>query len=512
MVAELSGREGALERDHQRDGDGVSSVVEEHSTPHINDLHRPPENGKDMDKEEPTVLSLQGDESAMQGGAENELELENVEAYDTESMEALDEGDLHASPDKAVIEKADRSLSELHRWFQKGRIKVDPEWQRNFIWDKPRSSKLIESFLLDIPVPVVYLAKTSANDYEVIDGLQRLTSVFEFFEGKYALQRLDILTDLNGKRFSQLPKETQSKLEDSVLRSFELAAGSGDMHFIVFERLNTGGIKLNDMEIRNCLYRGRLNDLLKRLANDSDFVTSLNQPGAKDRMQDRSLVLRFLAFYERTHHKCQHGLKKFLNEFLETYRDASDEKLREYEAIFKKCMRASLTVFGANSYRLKSDITKPGARSVGAWATRPNAAIFQVIAVSFAKYDLGAVTRGADRIYEEYLDLIATDADWVDRVRRATGETARLSYVFETWTKRLEKVMEEHAPNDGDRLFTRKLKEELFARDQTCQICSQRIALLDDAALDHHVRYWQGGLTVPENARLVHRHCNLQKG
>lgn len=457
------------------------------------------------------IQVMQSDPAAAQQEETAEYAEESQDG-DPQPMEAMDEGDLHASAGKAVIEKADRSLSELHRWYQKGRIIVDPEWQRNFIWDKPRSSKLIESFLLDIPVPVVYLAKTASNDYEVIDGLQRLTSVFHFFEGKYALQRLDILTDYNGKRFNQLPKEVQAKLEDSVLRSFELAAGSGDMHFIVFERLNTGGIKLNDMEIRNCLFRGTLNDLLKRLAIESDFVKSLNQPGAKDRMQDRALVLRFLAFYERTYHKCQHGLKKFLNEFLETYRNVGDDKIREYEKVFRLCMKSCLTVFGENSYRLKSDITKPGARSIGSWATRPNAAIFQVIAVSFANYDQGQVTRAADRIYEEYLDLIATDADWVDRVRRATGESARLAYVFDTWTKRLEKVMSENAPNDEERLFSRQLKREMFDQDKTCSICGQQITLLDDAALDHHVRYWQGGLTIPENARLVHRLCNLQKG
>jgi hypothetical protein len=173
------------------------------------------------------------------------------------------------------------------------------------------NSILIESFLLDIPVPVVYLNRTSGGKYEVIDGLQRLTSVFDYFDNKYALQRLDVLTDLNGKRFQDIPQAHQRKLEDVTLRSFELTHGSRDIQFIVFERLNTGGVKLKDMEIRNCLYRGTLNDLVKELAETADFKAAVGQVGLSKRMQDRALILRFLAFRERTYLRCQHGLKRF---------------------------------------------------------------------------------------------------------------------------------------------------------------------------------------------------------
>lgn len=428
-------------------------------------------------------------------------------------LEGVDEGELHGSSEKkATLDKADRSLSELHRWYTQGRIIVDPEWQRNYVWDAVRASKLIESFLLDIPVPVIYLAKTEESKYEVIDGLQRLTSVFQFFENKYALQKLDILAELAGRKFSELPQAQQHKLEDAILRSFELAAGSGDIHFIVFERLNTGGVKLNDMEIRNCLYRGPLNDLIKDLSTNSDFRKTVNQKGFDRRMQDRSLVLRFLAFYERTYLKCQFGLKRFLNEFLTTYRDAPDAKIEEYRRVFEKSMRAVHTVFGKNGFRLKNDMGKVGSRSAGEWASRPNAAIFQVVATSFTNYDLGQVTRAADSIYEEYLDLINTDEVWVDRVRRATGESTRLIYAFERWYERLKGVMDSFQPNDSKRAFSRQLKLELFGQNQTCKLCNQQIVLIDDAALDHAKQYWRGGLTVPENASLVHRLCNLKKG
>ncbi|MFC0219043.1 uncharacterized protein with ParB-like and HNH nuclease domain [Pseudochelatococcus lubricantis] len=443
---------------------------------------------------------------------ESENYLDEID-NDKEEFDGSDEGSLVISGDrKFILEKADRSLSELHRWHKNGRIIVDPEWQRNYVWDKNRASKLIESFLIDIPVPVIYLAKREDGKYEVIDGLQRLTTVFKFLDNEFKLQEMELIPNISGKYFRDIGYEYQNKLEDSLLRSFEMASTSGDMHFIVFERINTGSVKLNDMEIRNCLYRGPLNNLLKELSDNSDMKKSLNQKGSKDRMQDRALVLRFLAFYERTHYKCEKGLKKFLNEFLDVYRNANIEKIEEYRKIFSKCMKACLTVFGDASYRLKSDVAKLNSKSSGEWSTRPNAAIFQVIATSFAKYDLASITKNSDAIYEEYLDMISSDELWVDRVRRATGETTRLFYTFDTWNKRLAEIMSEKVTPTDKRLFSRQLKKEMFDADQTCRICNQKISMIDDAALDHDLAYWRGGRTIPENAQLVHRLCNLKKG
>ena len=436
------------------------------------------------------------------------------ELDEKDNVEGMDEGELNPTSTfkKVILDKADRSLSELHRWYKSGRLIIDPEWQRNYVWDSARASKLIESFLLDIPVPVIYLAKNENGKYEVIDGLQRLTSVFNYLDNKYKLQKLDLLAEHKGKAFSGLPTEVQNKLEDSILRSFELSDSNGDIHFIVFERLNTGGIKLNDMEIRNCLYRGSLNALIKELSKNANFIKAVNQKNFEKRMQDRAFVLRFLAFYERTYLKCTSGLKRFLNEFLETYRNTSETKVEEYRAVFEKCMRACLTVFGENSFRLKSDIAKPGKYSSGEWSNKPNAAIFQVVATSFAKYDIGQITQKADSIYESYLDLINSESLWVDRIRRATGESTRLTYTFETWYARLDEIMRQSQAQDSKRIFSKQLKKELFENDPTCALCGNKITLIDDAVLDHDTRYWIGGQTVPENAKLCHRICNLKKG
>ncbi len=456
-------------------------------------------------------MELENDSAEL---VEEETSSASAEIEEDDTPDAADEGDLQVDlrPPGIIIEKNDRSLAEFQRWYKTGRLIVDPEWQRQYVWDRRRASKLIESILIDVPIPVIYLAKCDGGRYEVIDGLQRLTSVFRYFDNEYSLSGLEIVRSLDRKYYRDLPEKYQNKLNDYTLRTFELAEQTPkDFMFLIFERLNTGGIALNDMEIRNSLFRGQLNELIKRLAQDENFNTALNQRNLSRRMQDRALVLRFLAFYERTHTKLRSGLKRFLNEFLEIYRNPSPAKIKEFEEQFRKSMKAAVTIFGSDAFRLKRE-WRDGVVVTGEWATRPNAAVFQVISTSFTRYDLGQLTRSADAIHEEFVDLVSTDEKWRDYVRRATGETGRIEYVFDTWNTRLRQALKGTDPNDGQRQFSRQLKKEMFEQSRTCALCGQEIKLISDAVLDHDTHYWRGGKTVPENARLAHRFCNASRG
>jgi len=443
------------------------------------------------------------DEPLLPGEADDVAELEPT-------IEGADEGDaqVQAPPEGVSIEKADRSLSELHRWYKSARLIIDPEWQRNYIWDNKRASKLIESFLMDIPVPVVYLARTDPGNYEVIDGVQRLTSVFRFIDGDYALRGLELLPQHNKARFSGLPAPLKSKLEDTTIRTFELSPKtSKSLLFIIFERLNTGGMPLNEMEIRNCVYRGKLNDLIKRLAPYEPFIECVNQRNLSKRMTDRSLVLRFLAFYEKGYSKAQSGLKDFLNDFFGVYRNPPDNKLQEFERKFQSAMKSARTVFGDQGFRVRR-VDKNGA---GVWTLNVNASIFQCIAVSLTKYDQAQITERADAILEEYLDLLAADTQWNESVSRSTGDATRITYVFDAWNERLSKVMEGAMPLDRTRVFSKALKDEIWRERKTCALCEQEIKLVTDSVLDHDQHYWRAGKTIPSNARLVHRLCNQKR-
>ncbi|MBA2494910.1 MAG: hypothetical protein H0V31_09485 [Acidobacteria bacterium] len=124
---------------------------------------------------------------------------------------------------------------------------------------------------------------------------------------------------------------------------------------------------------------------------------------------------------------------------------------------------------------------------------------------------MGSLTRRADSIYESYVDLVSVDDHFVDCVTTATGDYQRIEYAFTTWQIRMKEIMKDAEPNDSQRVFSRQLKEEMFKQDNNCHLCRQRIVLISDAALDHDIHYWRGGQTVPENARLVHRLCNLKR-
>lgn len=301
----------------------------------------------------------------------------------------------------------------------------------------------------------------------------------------------------------RIPHQNGSHPRNSIGRHFDLKDARICFGFIgwiahLLSQLHTS---------RNCLYRGPLNSLLRDLCLNDDFQKCINQKNIDRRMSDRALALRFLAFYQLTYKKARKGLKAFFNEFFDTYRNANQDKLREFDRVFKGSMKAAYSIFGNTGFRLRK-ISEQGA---GEWLPRANATVFQVVATSFAEYDPAALVKARDRIAETYLDLLYSDEKWVEAVSRSTGDFNKIEYTFQTWEGRLADVMKLVDGKDKKRLFSRELKEELYQQHPTCSICGGRIVTIGDAALDHDRQYWLGGRTVPENARLAHRQCNYTR-
>lgn len=420
-----------------------------------------------------------------------------------------DEGDLVVAEGskRVVMEPKDITIFQYKRWFDTARLSLNPDWQRAYVWRGRRPSMLIESLLMQIPIPVIFLAKTDTDSYEVIDGVQRLTTAFNFLDNKFPLTGMTVFTEYNGKTFKELPEQARSQIEDASITAFVLSEKTRqDMLFTIFERINTGGVSLNEMEIRNCIFRGPLNDRIQQLTRNKDFLEAVNMRNIGDRMLDRSLILRFLAFYEQGYEKASAGLKAFLNRFFDAHRNASDRLLDEYENRFRQAMRSAVSVFGSHAFRLRRTDRKGG----GDWTPRANASIFQVVATSFARYEHHEIVQNADAVHEAYLDLL-TDARWIDCVSRATGDFQNIRYAFESWNTRLDTVMSSARGLDRVRLFSQSLKEELYQQNRECAICGQHIASVKDAAVDHVEQYWLGGRTIPTNARLTHRICNMKR-
>ena len=208
------------------------------------------------------------------------------------------------SQDDLVLQSSDFSLQGIREMVDSEIIDLSPKYQRRERWDIVRQSALIESFLLNIPVPPVYLSEEEYGVYSIIDGKQRITAIFDFLSNSFRLRRLTSFTEINGCRFRDLPKSLQNALKiRPFLRVITLLKQSApELKYEVFLRLNRGGIRLNNQEIRNVAFRGPLNDAIYNASENPFLRRSLNISGPKSasyqQMLDAELVLRFLTLRE----------------------------------------------------------------------------------------------------------------------------------------------------------------------------------------------------------------------
>ena len=191
----------------------------------------------------------------------------------------------------------DKSVSDLISMIDEGDIVLDPEYQRNYIWDNRRASLLVESILLNVPIPVIYVAEDDSGRWIVVDGLQRLHSLNRFFANEFKLTGLDVLPELNKLQYSTLNATAKRLLRNGTFRVIVILKESHpEIKYDIFERLNVGAVKLNQQELRNCVYRGQFNNLLKNnLQNDPHYLACVGRKSPHSRLYDCELILRCLA-------------------------------------------------------------------------------------------------------------------------------------------------------------------------------------------------------------------------
>ena len=235
---------------------------------------------------------------------------------------------LHKERRLVSFDNYDISVKQLIDMRKSGAIHVPPEYQRQFVWDAARESQLIESVFLGIPVPNVFMATNEDSTWEVVDGVQRLGTLAHFIgslellkqvekENPLVIEDLEKLSELNGKCFADLPATLQLLFETRPLRATVLNDKSDlNVRFDLFERLNTGGVLLTNQEIRNCIFRGKLNDQLKRLSKQANFRKAIRlKPSDESNGTAEELVLRFFAYLE-CYQQFDHSVKDFLNEYM----------------------------------------------------------------------------------------------------------------------------------------------------------------------------------------------------
>ncbi len=279
---------------------------------------------------------------------------------------------------RIVTEQARYPLNTIVNLVESEDYILNPEFQRRHRWDTTRKSKLIESFIMNVPIPPIFLYEFEYSKYEVMDGLQRLTAISQFYKDEFLLQDLGEWKELNGYKYSNLPEQIRKGIDrryiSSIILLQETAKSEEEanrLKQLVFERINSGGEKLKAQEIRNALYPGKLNSLTIKLARnpkfcqlwdipepDSDEINSgyprqevIENKYFKD-MSDAELVLRFFA-YRQLDQWQGNTLEIFLDDFLINGNPHfTDEVLTQLQQVFEDTVMLAYQIFDHKAFWL----------------------------------------------------------------------------------------------------------------------------------------------------------------
>ncbi|HVM51276.1 MAG TPA: DUF262 domain-containing protein [Candidatus Acidoferrum sp.] len=335
----------------------------------------------------------------------------------------------------------DKSIGDVVTMVDTGEIKLDPEYQRNYVWDNKKASLLIESILLNVPIPVVYVAEDDDSTWNVVDGLQRLYSLRRFFTNEFALRGLEVLTELNRSKYATLNPKAARILRNGILRIVLIFKESHpEIKYDIFMRLNRGAIKLKEQELRNCLFRGSLNKLLKELKLNKRFLEILGLTKPHKRMDDEELILRYLALSEgfdpTTGEVKQYTgkMKGTLNTFADARKNVGEETITRYRDKFTKTIDKVYSVFGPNAFRKVN--------TEGSFDNRPNRAIMDVVMISFESFDQAVLEQKKEGIKTLLQTLPTQDANFNSAITISTSDKKQLEYRLRTWCRELTKLLQ----------------------------------------------------------------------
>ncbi|WP_170067824.1 DUF262 domain-containing protein [Flavipsychrobacter stenotrophus] len=322
-------------------------------------------------------------------------------------------------------------------------MEIRPFYQRRSRWDTERQSRLIESFIINIPVPPVFLYEKAYNSYEVMDGQQRITAISDFYSNKFALEGLDLWPELNGMTYSDLPNKIRAGLDrrsiSTIVLLKESAPNDEDAIFLrqlVFERLNTGGVKLEKQEIRNSLGTGPFNDLLFELARLDIFRTIWNLPKYQEeeltnhklpiyssafftQMEDIEVVLRFFAL--RHMDNFRYGIQGFLDLYIIRSKNFTKDDCDFLRSLFESTIETAVSIYGKDAFS-----TFDGKNFDG----KPKKGMYDAVMVSLAEFsdNFDILVRNKDKIIEGTKQLFrekgisamtgraSTKKDLIDRI------------------------------------------------------------------------------------------------
>ncbi|OLS53763.1 DUF262 domain-containing protein [Rhodovulum sulfidophilum] len=384
---------------------------------------------------DPQRVSEEGTSFGTSSGIESELPSETVD--DLKIAEPFNPDDIDVTTRSMTI---DLLLSRI-----RGKaIDLEPDFQRRRgIWTDHQQSRLIESLLLRIPLPTLYAAEDEEEDWVIVDGIQRLTTITRFIdpeaigETPLKLTGLEYLGEsFNGKLYDDLPARLRRRLRETELVVHVIRHGTPqEVKFNIFARINTGGMPLSAQELRHALIPGKARDFLRRLAGLEAFKEATTYSIRDERMADREMVLRFLAFnMTRPEEFRAYDFDRFLGDAMREINRLGDRDLDELECRFIQAMDSAREIFGQDAFRK---------RYREADARFPiNKALFETIAVSLANLSDSERQRCIflhDEVRRQMMELMQ-DREFDSAISQGTGGVGKVRKRFEAVSKILKDV------------------------------------------------------------------------
>ncbi len=378
----------------------------------------------------------------------NYLQSKNVKIIsDSSEIDDLDyDGDenIEIKPyDTRLIDISPKttSLDTIISRLENDEIDLMPDFQRKSgLWSIEQKSQLIESLILRIPLPAFYFDGSTNDMWIIIDGLQRLTTLKEFFvEKTLKLKGLEFLSDLEGLAVDDMPRVYIRRMKETQIIAYIINPGAPvNLKYNIFKRINTGGLKLEPQEIRHALFQGFATSYIKELADMELFKEATGYSISSNRMLDREFVLRFLAFYELKVDEYKGSIDDFLNnamDFINKNYIPEQSRSKETKKVFERTLEVNQTIFGKFAFRRMPDMTKK----------RPiSKALFETWTVVLSKYSDEALKILASRkgqIMEQYMKL-CLDKEFVNSI--GSGKVSSVRKRFEI----VERFVEERLNND----------------------------------------------------------------
>lgn len=356
-----------------------------------------------------------------------------TEDEDIEGLSSGSEDDsLGGYPiDTLLIRNENRTVHDVLRRIEKGSFVMNPDFQRDFIWLEDKQSKLIESVLMRIPLPVFYLGEDDEGRMVVVDGLQRLSTFQRFVNNEFQL-KLPEQIELNKKKFRDLSPKMQNRIEDCNLILYVIDAKVPEQARLdIFDRVNSG-VPLTRQQMRNCLYMGAATRFLKVESTTPLFIKATGKSLKTVAMRDREFVNRFCAFQLLPIKDYRGDMDEFLAQGLKLMNKLSSDDLNKLSAKFRTGLQNNFKVFEQHAFRKHSQRTH--SRSM------LNASLWDVMSTILSRYPENIVEARADEVRSAFYSLMAND-EFITSITYGTNDARKVAYRFAEAKAAFEEVL-----------------------------------------------------------------------